>query len=95
MLAAPVAPGCTHAALHFIENEEDIGFVANFSQLLQPLATEMVVAALALNGLDNNGADVDISFVDEITNLVLGLLFTLDHVGFALRFRQRKIYVRT
>ena len=88
MFAAPVAACRAHAALHLVENEKDIVFIANLSQLLQPFATEMVVAALPLDGLDDNGADIDLSFVDEIVNLALRLRFALDHIGFTLRFRQ-------
>ena len=55
----------------------------------------MIVTALALNRLDDDGADVDVALVNEVTNLALGLLFSLNHVRFALRFRQRKIDVWT
>src|SRR5258705_7611839 len=55
----------------------------------------MVVAAFALDRLDDNGADVDVALLDELANLALGFLFALDHVRLAFRFRQRKIDVRT
>ena len=48
----------------------------------------MIVTALALNRLDDDGADVDVALVNEVTNLALGLLFPLNHVRFAVRFRQ-------
>ena len=59
MFAAPVASGDAHAALHFVENQQDIVLVANFPQLLQPFAAEMVVSAFTLDWLDNDGANVD------------------------------------
>ena len=93
MFAAPVASRCAHAALHFVEDEKDIVLVANLSQLLQPFAAEMIVAAFALDRLDDDGADVDLALVDEVADLALGFLLALDHIGFALRFRQRKIDV--
>src|SRR5262249_42778774 len=84
-----------HAALHLVKNEQDVTFVGNFSQLLQPFTAEMVVTALALDRLDDNGANVDVALLDELVNLALSLLFTLNHVGFPLRCRQRKIEART
>src|SRR6266545_4089109 len=95
MFAAPVATGCAHAALHLVEDQKDIGFVANLSQFLQPFAAEMIIAAFALDRLDDDCADVDLALLDELSNLALSLLFALDYIGFALQFRQRKIDART
>ena len=69
MFAAPVATRCAHAALHFVEDEKHVVFVANLAQLLQPFAAEMVVAAFALDRLDDDGADVDVALLDEIADL--------------------------
>src|SRR5262245_8736713 len=91
MFAAPIAAGGAHAALHFIENQQDIVFIRNFSKFLQPFTAEMVIAPLALDSLDDSGANVDVTLLNEIAYLVLGFLFALDHVRFAFRFRQRKI----
>ena len=55
----------------------------------------MIVAAFALDRLNDNGADVDPPLVDEVPDLALGFLFARNYVSFALRFRQRKIDVRT
>ena len=88
MLAAPVASRRTHAALHFVEDEKDIVFVANFSQFLQPFTTEMIVTALALDRLDDDGANVDLALLDKLADLALGFRLALDHIGFALRFGQ-------
>ena len=74
MFAAPVAAGGAHAALHFVENQQDIVFVGNFSQLLQPFTPEMVVAAFALDRLDDDCADVDVALLDEIANFARGLM---------------------
>ena len=71
MFAAPIATGCAHAALHFVENEKHFVFVTNLAQRLQPFAAEMIVAALALDRLDDYGADVDLAPVDELANLGL------------------------
>src|SRR5207244_6493006 len=95
MFAAPIAAAGAHAALHFVKNEQDIVFVTNSAQLLQPFTAEMVVAPLALDRLDDNGANVDVALLDELVNLALGLLFPLNYVGFPLRCRQRKIDIRT
>ena len=95
MFAAPVAAGRAHAALHLIKNQQNITFVTNSAQLLQPFTAEMVVAPLALDRLDDNGANVDVALLDELVNLALGLLFPLNYVGFPLRCRQRKIDMRT
>jgi len=58
MLAAPVATGRTHAALHFVENEKHLVFIANATQRLEPFTAKMIVAAFALDRLDDDGADV-------------------------------------
>src|SRR5260370_40868366 len=55
----------------------------------------MIVAAFALNWLDDDGADVDLTLVDELTDLSLRFFLALDHIRFALRFGQREIDVRT
>ena len=95
MFTAPITSRRTHAALHLVEDEKNVVLVANLSQCLQPLAAEMVVPTLTLNRLDDDGADVDVALVDEVPDLALGLLFARNHIGFALRFRQRKIDVWT
>src|SRR5262249_46811739 len=51
----------------------------------------MIVTPLALDGLDDNGANVDVALLDELANLALGLLFALDHVCLALGFRYREV----
>src|SRR4030095_9649121 len=91
MFAAPVATRGAHAALHFVEDEQDIVFVANRSQFLQPFAAEMIVTAFALDRLDNDGADVDPALIDELTDFALRVLFARNHIGLTLRFPQRKI----
>src|SRR5437867_7332350 len=55
----------------------------------------MIVTAFALDRLDDDGADVDPALIDEVTDFALGFLFARNHIGFALRFRQRKIDVWT
>ena len=95
MFAAPIAAGRSHAALHFVENKEYLVFVANFSQLLQPFTAEMIIAAFALDRLDDDGANVDLALLDEFVDLALRGRFAPNHVGFTLRFRQRKIDART
>ena len=88
MFAAPIATSHAHPALHLVENQKDVVFVANVSELLQPFAAEMVVAALALDWLDDDRADINVAVLDKFVNLALGFLFPLDHIRFALRFRQ-------
>src|SRR5436190_23773881 len=91
MFAAPVASRCAHAALHFIKDEKNLVLVANLSQFQQPFAPEMIVTAFTLNRFDDNGADIDAALVYEVTDFAFGLLFARNHIGFALRLRQRKI----
>src|SRR6266480_5806986 len=95
MFAAPVASRCAHAALHFIKDEKNLVLIANLSQFVQPFAAEMIVTAFALNGLDDDGANVYATLVNKLADLALGLLFARNHIGFSLRFWQRKIDVRT
>ena len=88
MFAAPIAARRSHAALHLVKNKQHLSFVANFSQLLQPFAPEMIVTAFALDRLDDDCAYVDLALLDKLVNLALGFRLALDHIGFALRFRQ-------
>src|SRR6266516_6895989 len=88
MFAAPIATSHPHAALHFVENEKDVVLVANRSQLSEPFPAEMIVASLALDWFDNKRANIDPTLLDELADLALGFLFPLDHIRFALRFRQ-------
>src|SRR5207244_13196746 len=88
-------PVRAHAALHLIKNQQNITFVTSSAQLLQPFTAKMVVTALALDRLDDNGANVDVALLDELVNLALGLLFPLNYVGFPLRCRQRKLDIQT
>src|SRR5262245_53221788 len=55
----------------------------------------MIVAPLALDRFDDDGANVDVGLLYEVADLALGHLFALDHVRFAFRFRKRKIDART
>ena len=45
--------------LHFVENEEHLVLVADLAQRPQPFAAEMIVAAFALDRLDDDRGDVD------------------------------------
>ena len=87
MLAAPRAPCHTHAALHFVENEKVFVLITNLTQLLEPFAAEMIVTALTLDRLDDDGADVDLVVINEFSDFRFRFLFALHHVGFALGFR--------
>ncbi len=91
MFAAPVAPRCTHAALYFVEDEEDFIFIANSSKRLQPFAAEMVISALALDRLDDDGAKVDLVSGNVLANLGFGFFLSLDDIRFAFGFLERKI----
>src|SRR2546428_7440524 len=88
MLETPIATSHSHAALHLIENQEEVVFVANLSELLQPFAAKMIVAALALDRFDDDRANVCVVLLNEIVDLALGFLFALDHIRFTLRFQQ-------
>ena len=75
MLAAPGAAGRAHAGLHFVENEKHLVLVADFAQLLQPFAAEMIIAALALDRLDDDGANVGAAFRNRLSNFLLRIFF--------------------
>src|SRR5882757_76020 len=95
MLATPHLSGNTHAALHFVEDEEDVVLIADFAQLLQPFASEIIIAAFTLDRLNDDGADVDLTLVEVSMDLLLRLFLARNHVLLALVFRQSKIDVRT
>ncbi len=87
MLAAPRAHCHTHTALYFVENEKALVIIANLTQLLEPFAAEMIVTALTLDRLDDDGADVNLVVINEFSDFRFRFLFALDHAGFALGFR--------
>ena len=68
MLTAPGAPG-REAGLHFIEDQQDVAFVADRAQFAQPFTPKMIVTALALDRLDDDSSDIHSAFVDELPNL--------------------------
>src|SRR6476646_2117327 len=91
MLATPGATSRAEPGLHFVENQKDVVLVANLPQLPKPLAAEMFVASLSLDWFDDYRGDVDPSFIDEFSDLRFRFFLALDHVAFALVFRQGKI----
>src|SRR4051812_33785418 len=95
MLAAPVPASCTRAALDLVEDEEDIVLVANFAKGPQPFAAKMVVAALALNRLDDERGNVMPFALEESADLRLGPGFAPAHVLAAQRFGEGKIQARS
>ena len=88
MLAAPIFPADAHAGLHFVKNQKDVILVADAAQRLEPFAAEMIVAAFALHGFDDDGGDIHATFGDDSEYFRLGFLFLCDDVGEALIFRQ-------
>jgi hypothetical protein len=54
----PHAAGEAHAGLHLVEDEQRLIFVREVAQRPQELGTEMIVAALGLDGLDEDAGDV-------------------------------------
>jgi len=69
VLTAPVAASCAHAALHFIENQEQIVLVANIPQSLEPFGAKMIIAPFALDGFDDDGGDVGAALFDNPLDL--------------------------
>ena len=80
MLATPVAAGCSHAALDFVEDKKHLVLVADAAQRLEPFAPKMIVAAFALDRLDDDRRDVDAALGDELHDLLLAFFFPLDRV---------------
>ena len=62
MLAAPVLAGDAHARLHFVKDQQHVVFIADPAKRLQPFAAKMVVAAFALDRLNDDGGDVHAAF---------------------------------
>src|SRR5205823_9448712 len=93
MFAAPIAAGRAHPALHFIEDKEDVIFVTDAPKRLQPFTAKMVIAAFTLDWLNDDGADVDLAFINKFSNLTFRFLFAVDHVAFLLRFGQSEVDV--
>src|SRR6266571_4141442 len=55
----------------------------------------MIIAALALNRLYDDGADVDLALRDAVTNFLFSFFLARNHIRLTLGFWQRKIDVRT
>ena len=55
----PHLAGGAKTGLHFVENQEHLVLVADFAQLLQPFFAKMIIAAFALNRLDDDRRDID------------------------------------
>ena len=86
MFAAPILTGGSAAALHFVENQQHLVLVADAAQRLEPFLAEMIVAAFALDRLDDDGRDLVSTFGDELHNLRFRFFLARDHIRFALRF---------
>ena len=91
MLAAPVATCCSHTALHFVENKEHLILVTDAAKCSKPFTSEMIIASLALNWLNNNGRDVDAALGDKLHDLRLGFLFPRNYIFSLLVLREREI----
>src|SRR5438105_15063861 len=91
MLATPVATGCSHAALDFVEDKKHLVLVADAAKRLEPFAAKMIVAAFALDRLYDDRRDVDAALGDELHDLLLALFLARDHVLRPVWFGQREI----
>src|SRR3954464_9823474 len=79
MLRAPFSPGRSHSTLHFIKNKEHLILVAKTAESLEPFPAKMVVAAFTLNRFDDDGGNIDAAFSNELHDLLLRFLFSLDY----------------
>src|SRR6185295_4439013 len=91
MFTAPVAACKARAALDLVENQQHAKLVRQLTEFAQPFAAEMIVAALALDRLDDDGRDVQRVRFEDSTNRHLAFAFAHDDVGGSLRFWQGKI----
>ena len=78
------APGLAsrEAGLHFVEDQQDIAFVADRPQFAQPFTPKMIVTAFALDRLDDDRRDIRSAFVNKLTNFHFRFFLSLDHVPF-------------
>ena len=81
VLVGPPLAGEAHARLDFVEDQERFAFVGDAPQLVQELASEVVVAAFGLDGLDQDGGDVVGVLVEGLLDLAQRSLLGLDHLG--------------
>src|SRR5205807_1205214 len=94
MLATPDTASRAKTALNLVENQEHLIFIANFPQLPQPFAAEMIIAAFALDRFDDDGSDVGPALSDESPDFRFRFFLPRDHIAFPLIFRQGKIDCR-
>ena len=73
MLPAPEAPGGRHAGLDLVEDEEGFELIASPAQFREELLAEVVLAALALDGFDDDGADLVRPLAERAPHLGDGL----------------------
>ena len=82
MLVHPHPAAEPHPGLHLVEHEQRLVFVRDVAQRAQELGAEMVVAALGLDRLDQDGCDVvgalDEGVADQVEGVGFLLLHTLD-----------------
>jgi len=81
MLPGPHLPGDAHAALDFVEDQDDLVLVADLAQLLEERGPELVVPAFALDCFNDEGADVIRIAPDGLLDLADSHFLKPLHVG--------------
>lgn len=96
VLVGPEPAGGADAGLDLVDDEEDVVLLGEGAQLAEEVGAGVVVAALALDGLDDDGRGRQVPRLDEVLDLVeAGLLdarVLLDVVGErVLELRERRL----
>lgn len=76
VLMSPELTGSTDASLDLIDNKQNVVLAGQGAELLEKFWAGVVVAALTLNGLNNNGSRRQVPGLDQVLNLFKAGLFS-------------------
>lgn len=77
VIVGPELAGGTDTGLHLVDDEEHIVALSDVAQALEEGRGGVVVTALGLDGLDDNGSNGVVELLDKALNLLQAALFLL------------------
>ena len=94
MLTRPAFASDAHAGLNFVKDQQHIVLIRQLPEQSQKLRTEMIIAALALDRLNDDRGDVHSFGGKHVADFFLGNLFFRDDISEAFLFRQGEVQHR-
>ena len=77
VLVGPELSGGTDTGLHLIDDEENVVALGDFAQAAEESGRGVVVTSLGLDGLDDNGGNGVVEFLDDALDVLQGALLFL------------------